>query len=451
MAPGAKTLDEETVQRTMGKPTGTRPEAAQITAVHPPGLRRSMRLGDGEVVLGRRPKSDEAGLRLEDKTASRRHFAIRWDGERHVGVDLGSRNGSRVDGVDVRGATPAPLSDGSVVRLGDVLLVYERGPFVGSEDHDAVDRDAVFGSAARVVQLRRQLGAAAPDPSAVLLVGETGTGKEYVAREIHRLSGRTGPFVAVNCAALSPQLVESQLFGHKKGAFTGAQASHEGLFRAAEGGTIFLDEVGELPTEMQPKLLRVLQEKEVHPVGETRPVKIDVRVVSATLRDLTSMVDDKAFRLDLYARLSPWELRVPALRDRRVDILPWLDRLAAAWHRERDRKPVEKTLEANAAERILLHPWPDNLRGLDRLVHRAYSEIGAPLDVEIVDAEPAPPPPADEAAEPAEVKRPKPDKAELARILDDNGGSVRATAKYFGRDRRQIYRWMDQYGLRDKE
>lgn len=452
MAPPESTLGDETVQRPMGDGAAGEAEAAQLTAVFPPSVRGSVFLGEEEVVLGRRPRPEDRGFKLDDPTTSRRHFAIRYNGREHVGIDLGSRNGSRVDGRDVKGADPVPLSDGSVVRLGDVLLIYERGSFVGGEDGDAVDRDAVFGRAARVVSLRRQINAAAADPSPILLVGETGTGKEYIAREIHRLSKRRGPFVAVNCAALSPQLVESQLFGHKKGAFTGAHASHEGLFRAADGGTLFLDEVGELAREMQPKLLRALQEREVHPVGETRPVKVDVRVVSATLRDLTAMVEDKSFRLDLYARLSPWEIRVPALRDRRVDVLDWLDRLSQAWHQERDRERSERRLEANAAERILLHAWPDNLRGLDRLVHRAFSDVGAALDVEPAAGRASrshvlrPSEPPDDAG-----RKPKPDKDELTRVLEENGGSVRATAKHYGRDRRQIYRWMDQYGLRDKD
>ncbi len=451
MARDGSSLDDETVQRPMGDRSEARAVAAQVTAVFPATVRGTIRLAVDEVVLGRRPRSEALGLELDDPTTSRRHFAIRWDGEQHVGVDLDSRNGSRIDGRDVRGAEPEPLADGAVIRLGDVLLVYERGAFVDTEDSQTVDHEAIFGRAARVVQLRRQVGSAACDPSAVLLVGETGTGKEYVAREIHRLSGRSGPFIALNCAALSPQLVESQLFGHSKGAFTGAQGAHDGLFRAASGGTLFLDEVGELPRPVQPKLLRVLQEGEVHPVGETRPVKVDVRVLSATLRDLTAMIDEHSFRLDLYARLSPWEIRVPSLAERRVDVLDWAERLSAAWHRQRDRRRPASSLQANAAERILLHDFRDNLRGLDRLVHRAFSDAGAVLDIETSSLrESAPQPPAGADVELEDARKPKPGRAELLRVLEEHAGSVRATAKHFGRDRRQIYRWMDQFGLREK-
>jgi len=451
---------DETVQSPMGRVEDERPTRARLVIVFPVGLGASIPLGEGELVLGRKP--GDRGHKLDDPTVSRRHFAVRWDGGDgvHVGLDLGSRNGSRIEGRrQALDAEPRALDDGDVIRMGDVLMVYERGTALDAADDAAVDREAVPGRAARAVQLRAAIGAAAPDPSPVLLIGETGTGKEYVAREIHRLSGRRGPLIPVNCAALSPQLIESQLFGHKKGAFTGAQADHEGLFRAADGGTIFLDEIGELPKELQPKLLRTLQEGEVHPVGETRPVRVDVRIVSATLRDLDEMIERGSFRLDLYARLSPFEVRVPALRDRRVDILDWAERLHRAWYAQRDREASGGLgLDADAAERLLLHDWLDNLRGLDRLVHRLCSEPGSAVDARVLlstgsgivlPKREAAPEPKGEAAAPTPKKRPKPTKEELVAALEQHEGSVRATAKYFDRDRRQIYRWLDQYGLRE--
>ncbi len=455
---------DETVQRPMGRVDETRPTRARVVLVFPPSVRASIALGEGELVLGRKP--GDRGHKLDDPTVSRRHFAVRWDDAigAHVGLDLGSRNGSRVEGRrQALDADPRPLEDGDVIRMGDVLMIYERSTALDAADSAVVDAEAIPGDAARAVQLRAAIGAAAPDPSPILLVGETGTGKEYVAREIHRLSGRPGPLIPVNCAALSPQLIESQLFGHKKGAFTGAQADHEGLFRAADTGTIFLDEIGELPRELQPKLLRTLQEGEVHPVGETKPVGIDVRIVSATLRDLDEMIEQGEFRLDLYARLSPFEVSVPALRDRRADILDWADRLHRQWHVRRDREPPASIgLDADAAERLLLHDWLDNLRGLDRLVHRLCSEPDAAIDARVLldtgsgivlpkrelASEPDAP---DPAPEPADTKRPKPTKEQLVAALEAHEGSVRATAKYYGRDRRQIYRWLDQYGLRESD
>lgn len=443
-------IDDETVQRPMEDGASAPPPRAALRLVFPGHLERTVVLGSEEIVLGRRPGGDDDTHRIDDATVSRRHLRIRRARGRFLASDLGSRNGSRIDGVRV-GAEPIAIDDGAVLRIGDVIFVCEEG--VGQEDAPSVSREAVFGESAAAVRLRAAIALAAPDPSPVLLVGPTGTGKEFIAREIHRLSGRRGPLLAVNCAALSPQLVESQLFGHAKGAFTGAVSAHEGLFRAADGGTIFLDEVGELSSELQPKLLRVLQEGEVLPVGEVRPVKVDVRVVAATLRDLTELVEAGGFRLDLYARLSPWEIEVPALRARRADILAWLERLHARWYRERQEargdgalEVVPLRLEANAVERILLHGWRDNLRGLDRLVHRACADRTGVVDVA---PEPVPDRPDDRPSSPD--KRDKPTREELARVLAAHDGSVRATAKHFGRDRRQIYRWLDQYGLRSKD
>jgi DNA-binding NtrC family response regulator len=464
--------NRDALVETVTEPVEKRGEAAvfkpaRLCVVHPAGLRMTLALDEGERTLGR--TAEGAGsVALAHRTVSRRHFAIAWDRarERHTGFDLGSRNGSRVSGQTVSGE-PIPLDDGAVLRLGDVVAIYERSDALAVPDAPGVDRNAVPGQAAAVRRLRNCLAQAGPDPSTVLIVGETGTGKELIARELHRLSGRAGPFVPVNCSALSPQLIESQLFGHQKGAFTGAQAAHDGLFRAAEGGTLFLDEVGELPAEMQPKLLRVLQEGEVLPVGHTRPIKVDVRVIAATLRDLGAATEAGSFRMDLYARLRMWEIHVPALRERRADVLDWLDRLLARWHEQRSSEGKPPDLDTDAVERLLLHRWPDNLRGLDRLAHRIGGErIVGPIGSTEIDAwlppvrgpAAAPPPAAapgpgfdgDEVTMPAAL--PKPTREELERVLAEHGGSVRATARHFGRDRRQIYRWLEQYGLRgDKE
>ncbi len=452
----------DTVQRPFDRAPEQREVNAQLRIVSPKELVTTVTLGQDRVVLGRRPDED-GGIRLNHPTVSRRHFGIAFDETLggHAARDLGSRNGSRVSGRKL-GDAAVSLSDGDVVRIGDVLTIYECGPHVAASDAEDVSREAVPGHASSIRHLRSMISRAGPDPSAVLLIGETGTGKEYIARELHRLSQRDGPFLAVNCAALSPQLIESQLFGHAKGAFTGAQQAHEGLFRAAEGGTLFLDEIGELPPELQPKLLRVLQEGEVQPVGETRPVKVDVRVLAATLRDLTELTKAGTFRLDLYARLSLWELRVPAVRHRRADLLDWIDRLVARWHSERDAESDHvPTFDADVAERLLLHDWADNLRGIDRLVHRLCSEERlANLDLSGVDkwlTTPAPAgshtrqPQTTPTRAPNPKRPPKPTKDELVAALQDNQGSVRATAKLYQRDRRQIYRWMEQYGLRERD
>jgi transcriptional regulator with GAF, ATPase, and Fis domain len=244
-------------------------------------------------------------------------------------------------------------------------------------------------------------------------------------------------------------LIESQLFGHEKGAFTGASASKAGLFSAAHGGTLFLDEIGELRLDLQPKLLRVLQEGELRRVGSVDTEKVDVRVVAATSRDLPALVEKDAFRRDLYARLSFHEVRLPALRQRRQDLLPWIALLAA-------RLGCVLSFAPDSVERILLYQWPDNLRGLDRLVHRLVGHTGVIGARALREAMPElgglSEPPQHASSEHASSLPPKdvpplPSRAEFVSAFDALGRSVRAAAKHFGRDRRQIYRWLDRYGI----
>jgi transcriptional regulator with GAF, ATPase, and Fis domain len=420
---------------------------ASLTAVFPAGLSWRVELGADPRVLGRDGGPGVAAL--DHRTVSRRHLEISWDGGRHVATELGSRNGSRLDGRRLDERAQA-VGEGAVLQLGDVFLVYE-GETDATDDAPLPD---LPGRSAAARALRAAVARAAADPSPALIVGETGTGKEWVARELHRAGGRSGPMVAVNCAALGPTLVESQLFGHVKGAFTGATGEHRGLFRAADGGTLFLDEIGELPLELQPKLLRALQDHEVLAVGATRTVAVDVRVVAATNRALGAAVSDGGFRRDLYARLAMWEIAVPPLRARRADILDWLLRLHHAW---RDARPGARAapieLLPDAVETLLLHPWPDNLRGVDRLVHRLATAthtaaVGrAELPAWLRDLEPAPAEPTAEPA-PARGRRETPARAEIERAYHELGGSVRALARHFGRDRKQIYRWLAALGLK---
>jgi len=465
--------DEDLQNRTTEVPKASRaidtgPTPAELHVVHPTELRATVVLGDAKVTLGRQP-DDDAAPPLLHTLVSRKHFAVEWDPVRrvHTGVDLGSSNGSAVDGIPAN--VKLALRDGSVLRVGPALLVYDAPSKFPATDPPEVSRDAIPGQAAAARQLREDVARAAPDPSPVLLTGATGTGKELIAREIHRLSGRAGKLVAVNCAVLNPQLVESQLFGHVRGAFTGAQSEQEGLFRAAEGGTLLLDEIGELPLDLQPKLLRALQEKEVCPIGGTRTVKVDVRVIAATNRDLAARVESGEFRRDLYARLALWEIRVPSLQRRRADLLPWLERLHARWRTERGLEPQPlPELETEAAEALLLREWSDNLRGVDRLVHALADAAGTGQALALRDlpawlwADPAREAPAARAETPVPTQAvgtpgaeappapPIPSREELAAVLAQNGGSIRATARHFARDRRQIYRWLEAFGLKGK-
>ncbi|MBR0568124.1 sigma-54-dependent Fis family transcriptional regulator [Azoarcus sp. L1K30] len=231
-------------------------------------------------------------------------------------------------------------------------------------------RRNLIGSSAALAQLRVQVDKLARNQAPVFIHGESGTGKEVIARLIHGLGARAaGPFVPVNCGAISPDLMESEFFGHRKGSFTGATADKEGLFQAAHGGTLFLDEVGELPLAMQVKLLRAIQERAVRPVGAHAEVAVDVRILSASHRDLAQLVNENRFRQDLYFRINVITLRVPPLRERREDI-PALAEHVLALLAQREGGPV-RSLAAGALAVLQQHPFPGNVRELENLLERA--------------------------------------------------------------------------------
>ena len=215
----------------------------------------------------------------------------------------------------------------------------------------------------RSQQLLEQAELVAASPVPVLIQGETGTGKELLARHLHKRSGRKGPFVAVNGAAINENLAESEFFGHEAGAFTGANGRREGWFEAAQGGTLFLDEIGDLPLALQVKLLRVLQEREVVRVGGRKPIPVDVRVITATHVDLQASIAAGRFREDLYYRLNIVTLRIPPLRDRPGDILPLAQHFLGQYARAHQR--AEPTLSPDATQRLLTHHWPGNIRELE--------------------------------------------------------------------------------------
>jgi DNA-binding NtrC family response regulator len=252
--------------------------------------------------------------------------------------------------------------------LDPALLLDSRGACVA----DVPDQgNWVLGSNATMRRIARSIERAAEVECTVLVSGETGTGKELWARLLHRSGARKDKaFIPVNCAALTPSLAESQLFGHEKGAFTGAAGRSLGIFRAAQGGVVFLDEIGEMPPELQPKLLRVLQQREVLPVGATNPVPIDVQVVAATNRNLEDEVEKGSFREDLYYRLNMIELRVPCLRERMEDIpefIEFFSRQFAAKYRLPVWEPSPQVLEQFCA-----FDWPGNVRQLAHVIEQAY-------------------------------------------------------------------------------
>jgi DNA-binding NtrC family response regulator len=295
-----------------------------------------------------------------------------------------------------------------------------------------------------MVAVRHVLARVAATPSPVLIEGESGTGKEVAAAALHRLSGRTGPFIPVNCGALPRELMESEFFGHVRGAFSGAVSDTQGLFRSAHGGTLFLDEVGELPVDVQAKLLRVLQDKEVRPVGAARIYSVDVRIVAATNRDLEQAVRAGVLRQDLFFRLNVVRLRIAPLRDRRDDVT-----LLTAFFLERFNQRFGRNvrrLEREAAEALTAYDFPGNVRELENILERAYAmgadgEIGL-QDLPLLASTPRGPTEARELPTLAEMEREL-----IQRALRLHGGDRERAARAIGLSPRTLYRRLKDYKL----
>jgi DNA-binding NtrC family response regulator len=308
--------------------------------------------------------SPECDLVLEDPTVSRLHARLEYEQEGFRLTDLQSKNGLRVDGVHVRDAT---LEAGQELRFGDVPL---RFALDGRRVEVELARESTFGrligASSQMREIFALLARIAPSDATVLIEGASGTGKELVAEAIHLHSRRAeGPWVVFDCSAVAPDLIESELFGHVRGAFTGAVADRMGVFEAATGGTLFIDEIGELPPELQPKLLRALESGEVRPVGSSDSRSTDVRVVAATNRNLDHEIEEARFRSDLYYRLAVIHVRLPPLAQRPEDI-PLLVRHVLA---QADASDVAISFET--MERLKRHPWPGNVRELKNYVERA--------------------------------------------------------------------------------
>jgi transcriptional regulator with GAF, ATPase, and Fis domain len=288
-------------------------------------------------------------------------------------------------------------------------------------EESRADHDTLIGESPLLRRVRDQIEQVAPTDSTVLIQGETGTGKELVARAIHEASARgERPLVKVNCAALPRELVESELFGHEKGAFTGAVQQRRGRFELADGGTLFLDEVGELPPEAQAKLLRVLQEREFERVGSARSLRVDVRVIAATNRDLHAEVAAARFRSDLYFRLNVFPIVLPPLRERRDDI-PLLLRHFAARTARRLGRTIDG-ISPTFIERASAYDWPGNIRELENLVERALiMSRGGMLDASELFAAPGGVP---HAAPPGAATLEEVERAHICRILDATGWRI---------------------------
>jgi DNA-binding NtrC family response regulator len=410
-----------------------------------PALRLSLTDVD-EVVIGRGPgrRWSRAGRQLVvtvgDAEMSRMHVRLvrRHDGWRLE--DIGSKNGTLVSGTRIERCT---LADSDVIQIAGTVLVYrDRAGQCAPGDRDlAADQEtpAAFRSLSLDVERRAlDLMRVAPTAIPVLVAGETGTGKELVAAAIHDLSGRSGPFVAVNCGALPRTLIESELFGHRRGAFSGAGEDRTGLARRASGGTLFLDEVAELPAESQAALLRLLQQGEVRPVGSAETITVDVRVIAATHQDLRARIADGRFRRDLYGRLSGYEVHLPPLRERREDIGSLVSVLLR-------RMGAENAFEPRAAFGLFVHSYPMNVRELEQALATAAALAGSgPIELEhlpeairaSVHATPAELGPEEAALQ-----------AKLVDLLRENGGNVSATARALEKAPIQVRRWCRRLGI----
>jgi two-component system nitrogen regulation response regulator NtrX len=319
-----------------------------------------------------------------------------------------------------------------------------------------VDRRLVIvGESYVMTQLREQIGMAAPTNGRVLISGENGTGKELVARQIHALSHRrTGPFIEVNCAAIPEELIESELFGHAKGAFTGAVADRRGKFEMATGGTLFLDEVGDMSLKTQAKVLRALQEQVVEPVGGQSSVRVDVRVLAATNKDLAEEIRRGRFREDLYFRLNVIPIFVPPLRDRADDMLRLAEHFVAEFSREYGRRP--KRLAPDAVAIFQAYHWPGNVRELRNVIERLMimvpGEVITAVDLSFFDRPaPAPPPTTVRSVKPLYEARDEWERGYILGALAAFDGNISRTADMLGVERSNLYRKMRSLGIGKKE
>ena len=339
-------------------------------------------------------------------------------------------------------------------RMAEKVHLVEENQFLRDRVDTESDLHGIVGSSAKIQDVLRMVSRLKDTRTPVLISGESGTGKELVARAIHfRGSFANRPFVAVDCGSLVPTLIESELFGYEKGAFTGALRSKTGLFQSANGGTIFLDEIGELPLEMQAKLLRVLQEKEIRPVGSNQKIRVDVRVVAATNRDLETEYRNGTFRKDLYFRLNVVTVHLPSLRERRSDI-PMLTH----WFLDR-HAPNQPMQVTNAAMKCLLqYDWPGNVRELENCIERAVA-LGDRKIIDVGDL-PATIASASVASEPMPTAMtsvaPSTDledieRATIERVFEQVKGDKVLAGKMLGISRATLYRKLKRYNIGGRE
>jgi DNA-binding NtrC family response regulator len=401
-----------------------------------------------ETKLGKGPDNDVV---IPDATVSRSHCVIVRDGDAYLVRDLGSTNGTFLEDERIKEAFLRP---GSRLRVGEVLLRFQPVAEVVEVVPSGRDRlGALVGRGAPMREFFTLLERIAPTDATVLLSGETGTGKGAAARTIHDLSARRErPFVTIDCGAVSRSLIESELFGHERGAFTGATHARKGALELSSGGTLFIDELDDLPMELQPKLLRALEEREIQRLGASQAIRLDVRVIAATKKDLRTEIAAGRFREDLYFRLSVVIMPLPPLRERREDLGLLVDHFlgqSGSWER----------LPKASRDRLQAHTWPGNVRELRNVIERA-SYVGglASLDPSVLRV--------DRTTDDAErllcdYSRPfKEAKNELIerfereylrRLLDRTGGNMARAAREAGIDRKYMYLLMKKHEMEPGE
>ncbi|HEY2510353.1 MAG TPA: sigma 54-interacting transcriptional regulator [Polyangiaceae bacterium] len=448
---------------------GTRPGLVLLYAPNFEQLYSAYVFTVNELIIGRDPSNL---ICVPEQAVSRQHARILFDGKRWILADLGSRNGTMVDGEFVHEIELQHLHE---IRIGDAIFKFVES---GAERYVSYRIDGAVAGERRAKALPELVGGCqidtiaadieriAPTELSCVILGETGTGKEVAARGVHQASGRRGSLQAINCAAIPPNLLESELFGYRRGAFSGADRDKPGLIKLADGGTLFLDEIGDMPLEAQAKLLRVLQSREVFPLGGTTAERVDIRVVCATHRDLNQYVREGKFRGDLYARLNEHTVRLPALRERKEDIY----QLARSFASRYGRPQLPFTFSFLVA--LIHYDWPFNVRELESCIKRGVALLGdrsnAPLDTQqlpdpiaeamkaygdrprVVGPSLLPPPglPADSSLpQIASSKRPAPTEQELRDLLQRHHGNVAAVGRELGKERMQVHRWLKKYGI----
>lgn len=347
----------------------------------------------------------------------------------------------------------APVPEG-IEALIEKARAYRDRQNTAQNKPEASPRDddwqSVLGQSPAMKRLLREVQAVAAHDATVLLQGETGSGKERVARLIHRLSGRAAkPFIVCNCSAIVPTLAESELFGHEKGAFTGARRTKAGLFEAARGGTLFFDQVQELPLTLQPKLLRVLENREFTRIGATRPMAADVRVIAAASRDLKEEVKAKAFREDLFYRLNTATLTIPSLRERREDIPLLVEHFLRAFSRQFQISP--RLIAREAMSRLTEQPWEGNVRELRNVIERAVTlsrhRVITNRDLRLGSPTPKGVSSSPELDTAALVSLDEIERSQIRRVLQMTGGNRERAAKALGLSRSTLYRRLAELGI----